>query len=83
MGTILAQSARPPVAIFEALARDDQYHTTCHSHLAAVGWVLRGYSEQYSGFQTVIVLFGLPILKGNDGLGTRVPSLRPRDVRGQ
>ena len=34
-----------------------------HANLAAVGWVRRGYSEQYSGFQTVIVLYGLPILK--------------------
>ena len=34
-----------------------------HANLAAVGWVLRGYSEQYSGFQTVIVSYGLPILK--------------------
>ena len=34
-----------------------------HANLAAVGWVLRGYSEQYSGFQTVIVLYGLPIRK--------------------
>ena len=34
-----------------------------HANLAAVGRVLRRYSEQYSGFQTVIVLYGLPILK--------------------
>ena len=33
------------------------------AHLAAAGWVRRGYSGQYSGFQTVIVLYGLPILK--------------------
>ena len=31
-----------------------------HANLAAVGWVR--YPEQYSGFQTVIVLYGLPIL---------------------
>ena len=37
--------------------------TAIHANLAAVGWVLRGYSERYSGFQTVIVLYGLPILK--------------------
>ena len=38
---------------------------------AAVGWGPRGYSEQSSGFQTVIVLYGHPILYklvGNDGL---------------
>ena len=46
------------------------------ANLAAVGWVHRGYSEQYSGSQTVIVLYGLPILKEME---TRVPSLRPRD----
>ena len=34
-----------------------------HANLAAVGWVLRVYSEQYSGFQTVIVLYELPIQK--------------------
>ena len=30
--------------------------------LAAVGWVPRGYSGQYSGFQPVVFLHGLPIL---------------------
>ena len=38
----------------------------CGANLAAVGWVLRGYSEQYSGFQTVIVCMGFP--QGDDGL---------------
>ena len=41
----------------------DTSRTRTHANLAAVGWVLRGFSEQYSGFQTVIVLYGLPILK--------------------
>ena len=53
-----------------------------HAHLAAVGWTLRGYSEQYSGFQTVIVLYHIwaSHTEGNDGLETRVPRLRPREI---
>ena len=58
-----------------------------HATLAAVGWVLTQgvleYSEQHSGFQAVIVLEWKAHTKGTDGLETRVPSLRPRDARGE
>ena len=50
-----------------------------HANLAAVGWVLRGYSEQYPGFQTVIVFLWASHTNGNYGLETRESSLRPRD----
>ena len=57
--------AKMPANFPRALFTYGQKSRACdHANLAAVGWVLRGYSEQYSGFQTVIVLY----TKGNDGL---------------
>ena len=50
-----------------------------HANLAPVAGVqspgLRGYSEQYSDFLTVIFVYGLP----NGGNQGTVPPLRPRD----
>ena len=48
-------------------------------NLVAVGWVFRGYSEQYSGFQLnsrPSRLFGFPC-EGNDGWRPGYPAYSP------